>query len=169
MPEKQKGIINTLTNLYSTADSYAGGVSLTVNKEDTSKSVLGSTITLLIVAVTFYMSSTTISNSFFLQNPTLSLDSEQGNENVTGLNYSNFFMSFSFFTPLSSDNKKFSNDTNNFQITETMSTLYGDCLNDCNNASFLMENCNGTNFDKISALKGLPINNSKNVTDLFKT
>jgi len=169
MPEKQKGILNKIKNLYSKADMYADGVSLTINEETASRSVIGATITLLVFATTIYMSSETMLNSVLLRNPTISLDSEQGNENITDLTFQNFFMAFSFFTPKSFDRKTFSNDTNDFEITSTMSTFKGDCLSNCSNYTFLMGHCNKSIFNNITALKDLPYTNSNNITDIFKT
>ena len=119
MPEKQKGIINKVRNLYSSLDLYAGAPAITINGEDQSKSILGASITILVIIATFGLSSTTISNSYNLTNPKITLDQVQGTQNITNINASNFFMSFSFFTP-KSINKNFGNSTNDYVLTKTM-------------------------------------------------
>ena len=167
MPQKQKGIINTIKNLYSSADFYAGAPGVNIQGEGSAKSPLGASITLLVLIGTFWMAAGTISNVIFISSPSITQDSEQGTENITGLAFSNFFLAYSFFTPLSSD-KNFGNSTNDYNITSTMSTLLGDCIHGCSNATFLMGRCEESLFDEITTLKGLPLNNSKNVTDIFK-
>ena len=117
MPEKQKGILNTVKNLYASADLYASGIALTVNKEGRAKSIIGTSVTLLVLFATFWMSSSTISNVVNVTSPRLTYDSAQGTENITGLDFSNFFLSYSFFTPQGTD-KKFGNDTNDYEIAE---------------------------------------------------
>ncbi len=169
MPEKQKGILNTFRNLYSSWDLFAASPGLSVNGNGNSKSVIGSTLSLGCLFITFYLSSKTIQNVFLAINPSITFDAIQGTNSLSDLNFTNFFMSYSFFTPISMDNKRFSNDTNDFNLTSTMSTVLGDCLHDCSNKTFYMGICNKTFFNEIPALKGLPIGNSKNVTKLFQT
>ena len=166
MPEKQKGILNKITNLYASLDGYASGPTLTVNKQSNSKSIIGSTLTLLTIALTFYLSWDTISNVLYVEGPKITYDYEQGNANITDINFTNFFMAYSFFTPKST-NIKFSSDTNNYNITSTMTTFLGDCLHDCNNYTFYMGHCNKTLFDSIQ-LNGLPNISSTNITEIFK-
>jgi len=166
MPEKQKGILNKITNLYASLDGYASGPTLTVNKQSNSKSIIGSTLTLLTIALTFYLSWDTISNVLYVEGPKITYDSEQGTANISDINFTNFFTAYSFFTP-KENNTKFSNITNNRNITHTMTTFLGDCIHDCNNYTFLMGNCNATIFSNIS-LKGLPLKSSQNISDIFK-
>ena len=170
MPEKQKRIINTVRNLYSSFDLYAGAPAITINGEDQSKSILGASITVLIIIATFGLSSSTISDSYNLTNPKVTLDQAQGTQNITNINASNFFMSFSFFTP-KSNNKKFGNSTNDYVLTKTMSTIAFDCLHKCTKDINYMVKCSNTSefiFKSSISLKGLPINISKNITDIFK-
>ena len=163
MPEKQKEIINTVKNLYSSFDFYAGEPGVNIQGEGSSRSVIGATVTLLVLLGTFWLSEGTISNVLYIQSPKITYDTRQGTENITGLDFTNFFLAYSFFTPLST-NKAFGNKTNDYEIVSTMSTVLGDCLTGCSNATFLMGKCNSSIFQDVSSIKGLPINNSKNVT-----
>jgi len=105
-------------------------------------------------------------NVLKVENPKVTYDTEQGTENITDLNFSNFFMAYSFFTP-KDKNIKFSNETNNWNVTSTMTTFLGDCIHDCNNFTFLMGHCNKTYFEDLT-LKGLPLKSSKNISEIFK-
>jgi len=167
MPDKQKSILNTMKNLYSSLDGYASGVSFTVNKNDTSKSIIGATLTIAIVIITFVLSADPINNVIYITNPRITLDQEHGIQSIENINFSNFFIAYSFFSPKNSDTK-FSNQTNDYQTTSTMRILEGTCLNNCSNATFNMPYCNEDVFQNVSELKGLPAQNSKNVTDIFR-
>ena len=163
-------VFKFISNALASFDSFPVPVSLLIKGEADVKNFVGGFVSILSFLWSFYLTWGTIVDFYSGSNPTVITNIEYDIENDT-LKNENFFFSVSFFS-MKKDNKKLSNETNNYEDLFFINNLTYECeecyLNDkkLNLTDNIMNLCSDE-YTKDITISGLSKNKSENIIEIF--
>jgi len=170
MVKENNSIIDQLMHHASIIDLYGEDIKYSIKGRETSKSVIGSLNTLLIVFLCLYLPKQFFIDWYSEINPTISLGQEFGPDSIT-INQTNPFISLGFYAP-KGDSKIYANSTTDYGKINSLSSVVAACtdcsINDQSIKNFLVGSCDKKNISEIK-LSSYSSRSSKNITDIFQT